>query len=206
MNSAILPNSPPTVSIIIPARNEEANIERCLRSLVLQKGIPFEILIVDDASTDRTRAIAESFTHARECPFLALNRDLIDVRVLDAPEPLPEGWTGKANALVAGEKAARGEWLLFTDADTEHIEGSLAAAVAEAEQHKTAERGPEQRTPAESLLCRQQRMVDHRRHRHRIGLRCDPDRTAGEAAGLLVGIHHHDLGVIEPERRRPSAV
>jgi glycosyltransferase involved in cell wall biosynthesis len=137
MNSAILPNSPPTVSIIIPARNEEANIERCLRSLVLQKGIPFEILIVDDASTDRTRAIAESFTHARECPFLALNRDLIDVRVLDAPEPLPEGWTGKANALVAGEKAARGEWLLFTDADTEHIEGSLAAAVAEAEQHKT---------------------------------------------------------------------
>jgi glycosyltransferase involved in cell wall biosynthesis len=136
MDSAISPNSSPTVSVIIPARNEEANLDRCLRSLVLQNGIPFEILIVDDASTDRTRTIAESFTHARECPFLALNRDLIEVRVIDAPQPLPEKWTGKANALVVGEKAARGEWLLFTDADTEHLEGSLAAAVVEAARHK----------------------------------------------------------------------
>jgi len=136
MDSAISPNSRPKVSIIVPARNEEANLERCLRSLVMQKGVPFEILIVDDASTDGTRAIAESFTKARQCPFLALNQELINVRVIDAPQPLPDGWTGKANALVAGEKAAQGEWLLFTDADTEHLEGCLATAIAEAMQHR----------------------------------------------------------------------
>ena len=49
------------------------------------------------------------------------------------PSRCREGWTGKANALVAAEREAQGEWLLFTDADTEHLEGSLAAAVAEAE-------------------------------------------------------------------------
>jgi glycosyltransferase involved in cell wall biosynthesis len=126
----------PKVSVIIPARNEEANLERCLRSLVVQRGVPFEILIVNDGSTDRTRPIAESFTRVRQCPFIALNQDLLDVHVLDAPVPLTAGWTGKANALVAGEAAARGEWLLFTDADTEHLEGSLAAAVTEAEAHR----------------------------------------------------------------------
>ncbi len=136
MDSTIPANSVPKVSVIIPARNEEANLERCLRSLVVQKGVSFEILVVNDASTDRTRAIAESFTRVRQCPFIALNQFLVDVQVLDAPQPLPEGWTGKANALVAGEAAARGEWLLFTDADTEHLEGSLAAAVAEAEEHQ----------------------------------------------------------------------
>ena len=130
-----IPNSVPQVSIIIPARNEEANLELCLRSLVVQKGVTFEILIVNDASTDRTRTIAESFTRVRQCPFIGLNQFLLDVQVIDAPQPLPAGWPGKTNALVAGEAAARGQWLLFTDADTEHLEGSLAAAVAEATEH-----------------------------------------------------------------------
>ena len=140
MDSTIRSNSVPKVSVVIPARNEEANIERCLRSLVVQKGVPFEILIVNDASTDRTRTIAESFTRVRQCPFIAMNQDLVDVHVIDAPDPLPARWTGKANALVAaenatGEAAIHGEWILFTDADTEHLEGSLAGAVAEAEDH-----------------------------------------------------------------------
>jgi glycosyltransferase involved in cell wall biosynthesis len=136
MDSIISPNSVPKVSVIIPARNEEANLERCLRSLVVQKGVLFEIIVVNDASTDRTRSIAESFTRVRNCPFIALNQFLVDVHVLDSPQPIPAGWTGKANALIAGEAVARGEWLLFTDADTEHLEGSLAASVAEAEEHK----------------------------------------------------------------------
>ena len=137
MNSANpIPPAPPLVSVIIPARNEEANLERCLRSVVLQQGVSFEVLVVNDASTDRTRAIAESFTRVRQCPFVGLNQWLVDFRVLDAPEPLPEGWTGKTSALVAAEAAARGEWLLFTDADTEHLPGSLSAAVAEAAKNK----------------------------------------------------------------------
>ncbi|MDR3764735.1 MAG: glycosyltransferase family 2 protein [Acidobacteriota bacterium] len=129
-----VPSAVPKISVVIPARNEEANLERCLRSLVVQRGIPFEILVVDDGSTDRTRQIAESFTRVRQCPFIGANADLLDVHVLDAP-PLPEGWSGKVNALVAGEKAAQGQWILFTDADTEHLEDSLAAAVAEAGAH-----------------------------------------------------------------------
>lgn len=136
MDLTVQPSSAPKVSIIIPARNEEANLERCLRSLVLQKGVTFEILVVNDDSTDGTRAIAESFTRVRQCPFFEGNRFVCDVRVLDAPQPMPAGWTGKANALATAEAAAHGEWLLFTDADTEHLEGSLAAAVAEAEEHK----------------------------------------------------------------------
>jgi cellulose synthase/poly-beta-1,6-N-acetylglucosamine synthase-like glycosyltransferase len=109
----------PEVSIIVPARNEEANLGDCLRSLGSQTGVSYEIVVVDDGSADRTRAIAESFE---------------GVRVIEAP-PLPMGWTGKNNAVVAGRAASRGSWLLFTDADTVHVAGSLARAVAEAKEH-----------------------------------------------------------------------
>jgi glycosyltransferase involved in cell wall biosynthesis len=110
------------VSVIIPARNEEASLAQCLESLVSQRGLTFEIIVVDDASTDRTRHIAQSFPQ---------------VHVVDAPQ-LPFGWTGKNNALVAGAKAAHGTWLLFTDADTVHQPGSLARSETEAEQHGAA--------------------------------------------------------------------
>lgn len=106
------------VSVIVPARNEEASLRSCLESLVSQTGIECEIIVVDDRSTDRTREIAESFP---------------GVRVIQA-DPLPSGWTGKNNAVATGAREARGEWLLFTDADTVHTAGSLARAVAEAKQ------------------------------------------------------------------------
>jgi len=108
------------VSIIVPARNEEASLASCLSSLVSQTGASFEVIVVDDASSDRTAQIARSFA---------------GVRVIGAG-PLPEGWIGKNNALVAGAKQARGEWLLFTDADTVHLPGSLARSLAEAQQQK----------------------------------------------------------------------
>ena len=79
----------------------------------------FEIIVVDDHSTDRTRAIAQSFASP------------IKVRIIEAG-PLPAGWTGKNNAVTAGAKAARGEWLLFTDADTIHLPASLARSLEEA--------------------------------------------------------------------------
>jgi glycosyltransferase involved in cell wall biosynthesis len=110
------------VSIIVPARNEEACLGECLRSLVEQTGVDFEIMVVDDGSTDRTREIAEGFA---------------GVRVVDAG-PLPAGWSGKNNALTAGVRQAKGEWLLFTDADTVHRPGSLARALAEARGQKAA--------------------------------------------------------------------
>jgi len=111
----------PTVSVIIPARNEEACLADCLQSLVAQSGLSFEIIVVDDHSTDRTRETAQSFPEEK-------------VRVILAP-PLPAGWTGKNNAVTRGARQARGEWLLFTDADTVHLPGSLARAVAEAQEN-----------------------------------------------------------------------
>jgi len=110
----------PVVSVIVPARNEEASLGVCLQSLQQQGGISYEILVVDDASTDRTREIGRSFP---------------GVCVIDPP-PLPRGWSGKNNAVIAGAKAARGEWLLFTDADTVHLPGSLARSLAEAQSHR----------------------------------------------------------------------
>jgi hypothetical protein len=112
-------NGTPEVSIIVPARNEEACLGACLESLAAQTG-SFEILVVDDASTDRTRGIAASFP---------------GVRVLDA-DPLPPGWGGKSNACWTGARQARSTWLLFTDADTVHAPGSLARSLAEAKEHR----------------------------------------------------------------------
>jgi glycosyltransferase involved in cell wall biosynthesis len=111
----------PTVSVIIPARNEETCLGNCLQSLVAQTGVAFEIIVVDDHSTDRTREIASSFSQEQ-------------VRVIEAP-PLPEGWTGKNNAVTTGARQAHGQWLLFTDADTVHLPGSLARAAAEAQEN-----------------------------------------------------------------------
>jgi glycosyltransferase involved in cell wall biosynthesis len=121
-----------TVDVIIPARNEEDCLGRCLQSLVAQQGISFQITVVDDGSTDRTRAIAESFP---------------GVRVLSAGELKP-GMTGKVNALITGAAGSTAEWLLFTDADTFHYPGSLAASVSEAETRKVAllSYSPEQET------------------------------------------------------------
>lgn len=109
-----------TVQVIIAARNEEDCIGRCLQSLAGQQGIGFEIILVDDGSTDRTRAIAESVP---------------GVRVIAGSEPHP-GISGKCNALVQATQSVSAEWLLFTDADTWHYPGSLAAAVKEAEERK----------------------------------------------------------------------
>jgi len=112
----------PELSVIVPARNEQASLTACLESLLGQTGLSFEIIVVDDGSTDRTRQIALSFP---------------SVRVVD-PGPLPDGWNGKNNAVTAGAREARSEWLLFTDADTVHLPGSLARAVREAKQHHAA--------------------------------------------------------------------
>jgi glycosyltransferase involved in cell wall biosynthesis len=125
----------PEVSIIVPARNEEANLGACLESLIAQTGVTFEIIVADDSSTDRTRDIAQSFA---------------GVRVISPGTPPADStgksWTGKNNAVVAGAKEARAPWLLFTDADTVHLPGSLERALAEArkEQADLLSYSPEQ--------------------------------------------------------------
>ncbi len=111
------------VSVIIPARNEERNIERVIGSLAGQERLQ-EIIAVDDASTDRT---AEILQHLRD--------EISFLRVIHN-EGLPEGWTGKTYACAVGAAQAQGEWLLFTDADTEHSSGSVAYWVGRAERER----------------------------------------------------------------------
>jgi glycosyltransferase involved in cell wall biosynthesis len=106
--------------VIVPARNEQDCLASCLESLVSQTGVSLEIIVVNDHSEDRTLEIAQSFSQ---------------VQVVEAG-PLPQGWSGKNNALTAGVQKARGNWLLFTDADTVHLPGSLARSLTEAIQRR----------------------------------------------------------------------
>lgn len=102
------------LSVIIPARNEEKNLPRLLRSLQAQPVPPEEIIVVDDASADRTAAVARG----------------LGAKVV-APPPLPGGWRGKTWACQHGADQAHGEWLLFLDADTWFEPNGLTAVRAE---------------------------------------------------------------------------
>ena len=110
--------SGPLVSIIVPARNEAVNVGRCVSSLLSASYTNREIIIVDDGSTDATGDIAHEI--ARRSRHAA--------RVLRTGQ-LREGWVGKSWACWTGYRAARGDLLLFTDADTTHSPDLLAHAV-----------------------------------------------------------------------------
>jgi 4,4'-diaponeurosporenoate glycosyltransferase len=102
------------LSIIIPARNEEENLPTLLRSLAAQSVHPGEIIVVDDASTDRTAEVARE----------------LGARVFRSL-PLPEGWRGKTWACHQGAQAAAGQKLLFLDADTWFEPDGLSRVLAE---------------------------------------------------------------------------
>jgi glycosyltransferase involved in cell wall biosynthesis len=114
------------LTVIVPARNEEDCLAACLESLVSQSdglfklGREWELIVVDDHSTDRTAEIAHSFA---------------GVTVMEADKLEPE-WTGKNNAVWTAARRARGRWLLFTDADTLHEPGNLHRAMHEAVKHE----------------------------------------------------------------------
>jgi 4,4'-diaponeurosporenoate glycosyltransferase len=102
-----------SVSVIIPARNEERNLPALLGSLAAQSVKPREIIVVDDGSTDRTAEIAQQ----------------LGARVVNS-QPLPEGWRGKTWACHQGAQAATGQLLLFLDADTWFEPEGLARVLA----------------------------------------------------------------------------
>lgn len=116
----------PRVSVVIPARDEEREIEATLRAHRAADYPDMEVIVVDDRSSDRTGEIARRFA-AEDARF----------RVVEGSEP-PPGWLGKPHALWQGAREASGKWLLFADADVTYAPDVLRRAVAEAEDGRLA--------------------------------------------------------------------
>jgi len=120
----VTPNGNPRVSVIVPACNEADNIEQTLLQLLILDYDNYEIIAVDDRSTDRTGAIMDQIAATAE-PKQRL-------KVIHVDE-LPSGWMGKTHAMWTASLQADGEWLLFTDADVLFKPDALRRALACAE-------------------------------------------------------------------------
>lgn len=113
----------PKVSVLVPARNESRNIDRCVRSLVSQDYPNFEVIVLDDRSEDGTADVV------RALGLNEANGGLV------CGAPLPVGWVGKNWACDQLARVADGEFLFFTDADTEHDRGVIGCLVSTACSH-----------------------------------------------------------------------
>jgi chlorobactene glucosyltransferase len=116
--------SGPRVSVLVPARDEEENIGRCLDSLINQTYRDYEIIVYDDMSNDKTWEIISRYA--------AQNPRVKGVKGIE----LPEGWYGKPHAMQELAKHASGEYFLFTDADTVHGPQSISWAVTNTLAHR----------------------------------------------------------------------
>lgn len=110
--------NPPRVSVIVPACNEEHTIAAGLASLLTQDYGNFEILVINDRSTDTTAQVVR-----------ALQESGANLRLIEISD-LPEGWLGKNHALQLGAELAEGEYLLFTDADVILEPSTIGRAIA----------------------------------------------------------------------------
>jgi len=116
----------PLISVCVPARNEAGNLDPCVRSLLAQQGVQLEVLVYDDQSDDETPRILHRLVTE-------------DSRVRRVPTvALPEGWNGKQWGCDRMGRAARGEWLLFTDADVRFEAQCLVRTLAEAKRSAAA--------------------------------------------------------------------
>jgi chlorobactene glucosyltransferase len=114
----------PALSVIIPARNEEADIEQALQSVLNQSGVELRVIVVNDHSSDRTGTIADAIA-------------AVDSRVTVIHNPeLPPGWLGKVNAMQQAAAQSSSDLLLFTDADIVYSPGCLVRAVTELERDR----------------------------------------------------------------------
>jgi cellulose synthase/poly-beta-1,6-N-acetylglucosamine synthase-like glycosyltransferase len=118
-----------SIAVVIPAYNEAGNVRECLLSVLNSTSSPgLEVWLIDDQSTDETLAIAQT-----------LHQELSDPRLhvlAGAPRPADEIWVGKNWACVQGAEQAKGEFLLFLDADTRLLPGAIEAAVQQAQKDK----------------------------------------------------------------------
>lgn len=118
-------DSLPKVSIIIPARNEEKYISKCLDSLLEQDYSRFEIIVINDSSEDSTWDIIEKYTQNYTQSIIAINAG-----------PKPDGWAGKSWACYQGYLKVTGDVLMFTDADTIHSHSILSLAIGHLTEQK----------------------------------------------------------------------
>jgi chlorobactene glucosyltransferase len=110
----------PLISVCVPARNEERNIRACVEAILAQDYPEFEVIVLDDRSTDSTPEILRQIATRDERLKIVHGSDL------------PKGWVGKPHALFQASAAARGEWLCFVDADTFIFSNTLSACYAKA--------------------------------------------------------------------------
>lgn len=116
----LLAEEVPLISVIVPAHNEEAVITECLRSVLQQDYPRFELIVVDDRSTDGTASkVGDVVGKKSGCTIVSVRR-------------LPEGWTGKCHAVHSAIAHARGEWLAFLDADSALHPNALTRCYREA--------------------------------------------------------------------------
>lgn len=113
-------NDPPRVSILVPARNEEENIAKCVQSLLLQDYTNYEVLVLNDGSEDGTGRVLSMMANTDE-----------RLQVIESADPLPEGWTGKNWACHRLFLQSTGDILIFTDADTFHSPETITTMVQE---------------------------------------------------------------------------
>ena len=121
------PAPAPLISICVPARDEEKNICRCVESLLAQTYPNFEVIVLDDRSTDSTPKILEELLQATKVATTWESR----LRIIHGSD-LPSGWAGKPHALYQASASAHGDWLAFVDADTFAAPEAIASCYAKA--------------------------------------------------------------------------
>ena len=114
------PSSAPLISVCVPARNEERNIRACIESILAQDYPNFEVIVLDDRSTDKTPEILQRLAPQDKRLKIIHGADL------------STGWAGKPHALFQASSAARGDWLCFVDADTFLSPNTLSACYTKA--------------------------------------------------------------------------
>jgi chlorobactene glucosyltransferase len=142
---AVLPADPPLVSILVPAKDEGAHIRTCIERVRQQDYPAFEVIAINDRSTDETGAVLDKLASSQSGANSSAPRpggegqdaraSTKPIRVVHITE-LPQGWLGKCHALYNGTQHARGEWLFFVDSDVKLQPDALSKMAALAIERK----------------------------------------------------------------------